>query len=243
MAKRANHEGTLVQLPSGSWRAQINIVGKRFSFTSKKKMECREWIKEKVSQMNLGWSDGSHQLLHDFMESWLVIKQTSIRPTTLYQYKMSCERYIYPTLGSLRLVEVRPELIQNLYTAMLKDGYGPRTVEVVHCVLHGALAYALKLGILARNPVDATTPPRVETKEMKFYDEAQTGEFLLAAMNSRNAALYHLAIATGLRQSELLGLKWSDLDWQRKTLYVQRQLKREYKDGDYFAPPKTRNGR
>jgi integrase len=243
MAKRANNEGTLVQLPSGSWRAQISIGGHRIGFTSKKKMECREWLKEKIGQLNLGWSDGSHQTLHTFMESWLVIKQTSLRPSTHYQYTLTCQRYIYPTLGPLKLAEVRPELIQNLYTDILKDGAGPRTVEVVHSVLHNAMAQAVKLGILARNPTDATTPPRVETKEMKFYDETQVGELQLAAMNSRNAAIYHLAIATGMRMSELLGLKWSDLDWQKKTLYVQRQLKRAFQNGDYFAPPKTKNGR
>ncbi len=105
------------------------------------------------------------------------------------------------------------------------------------------MTHAVKLGILAHNPTDATTPPKVETKEMKFYDEAQANELLLAAMNSRNGALYHLAIATAMRMSELLGLKWTDLDWQKKTLYVQRQLIRSIVDKDYFAPPKTKNGR
>ncbi len=108
MAKRANNEGTLVQLPSGSWRAQISIGGHRIGFTAKKKMEAREWLKEKIGQLNLGWSDGSHQLLQTFMESWLIIKKTSLRPSTHYQYTMICQRYIYPTLGPMRLAEVRP---------------------------------------------------------------------------------------------------------------------------------------
>jgi len=156
---------------------------------------------------------------------------------------MICRRHIIPTLGHFNLVEVKPKLIQKLFADKLQSGVGARTVEMIHAILHRALSQAVKLEILGRNPVDATTPPKVETKEMKFYDESQVSQFLLAARGNKNEALYHLALATGLRQSELLGLKWSDLDWQKKTLNVQRQLKRNFKQGDYFAQPKTNNGR
>jgi len=78
---------------------------------------------------------------------------------------------------------------------------------------------------------------------MKFYDEHQVSQFLLGARGNKNEALYHLALATGLRQSELLGLKWEDLDWQKKKLNVRRQLKPKFRKGDYFAQPKTQNGR
>jgi integrase len=97
--------------------------------------------------------------------------------------------------------------------------------------------------MLGRNPTDAVTPPRYEHEEMRFYDEAQVNQFLFAAKGNRNEALYYLAVTTGLRQSELLGLKWSDLDWVKKTLSVQRQLRREFKQGDYFTTPKTKAGK
>jgi integrase len=78
---------------------------------------------------------------------------------------------------------------------------------------------------------------------MKFYDETQVSQLLLAARGDRNEALYHLAIVTGIRQSELLALKWSDLDWQKRILKVQRQLKRNDLDQGYFTIPKTKAGK
>jgi integrase len=183
------------------------------------------------------------QTLREYLESWLISIQTSIRPGTLYQYTMTCRRHIIPTLGNLKLSEVRPALIQKLLANKLQSSSGARTVEMIHAVLHRALNQAVKLEILARNPVDATTPPKVEAKEMKFYDEHQVGQLLFGARGNKNEALYHLALATGLRLSELLGLKWEDLDWQKKKLNVRRQLKRKFKKGDYFAQPKTQNGR
>jgi len=84
-------------------------------------------------------------------------------------------------------------------------------------------------------------PPSQPVKEMKILDESQVSQLLVAARESRMEALLHLAVSTGMRQMEILGLKWKDLDWIKRTLKVERQLDRE--DGVQFSPPKTRNGR
>lgn len=243
MAKRANNEGTIHQLPSKNWRCQVILNGKRLSFTAKTKRGCADWLKEKVNKVDAGLSLGaSTQTLEEYLKTWLSSIQNSVRPGTYYQYSMTCRLHILPALGRLRLCEVHPALIQKLYASKLQAGISPRTVEIIHAVLHRAFEQAVKLDILGRNPVKATTPPKVQAKEMHFYDESQANQLLLAARGNRNEALYHLAIATGLRQSELLGLKWADLDWQKRSLRVQRQLKRGFKKGDYFSQPKTKNG-
>jgi integrase len=156
---------------------------------------------------------------------------------------MTCRKHIIPTLGSLRLKDLHAERIQRLYIQKTQEGCGDRTIKMIHSVLHSSLKKAVRLGMLGRNPTDAVTPPRYEHEEMRFYDEAQVNQFLFAAKGNRNEALYYLAVTTGLRQSELLGLKWSDLDWVKKTLSVQRQLRREFKQGDYFTTPKTKAGK
>ncbi len=245
MAKRrGNKEGCVVQRSKNSWRCQVSIGGTRFSHTAPTRKECQEWLKKITSEAEMGLDyKGAQQTFEEFLETWLANIRTSVRPVTFYQYQMTCKRYILPTLGQIKLNQVKPGLIQKLYAEKLQSGLGARTVEIIHSVLHRAFVQAVKLEILGRNPVDATTPPKVEEKEMRFFDESQVSLFLLAARGDKNEIVYHLAIATGMRQSELLGLKWSDLDWQKKTITIQRQLKRLFRGEGYFSPPKTRNGR
>ena len=101
---------------------------------------------------------------------------------------------------------------------------------------------AVANGIIARNPCDGVLLPRYERKEMMVLDENQVTKFLIAAEESRYKALYHLAITTGMRFSELIGLKWSDINWDKRTIKVQRQLQYIPHQGYQFNDPKTRSG-
>lgn len=156
---------------------------------------------------------------------------------------MNSHKRIIPSIGQTKLKDLKPELIQNFYDRELKKGTGIRTIEIIHVILHKSLDYAVRMGFIGRNPVDLTNPPRPEKKEMKFYDENETNQFLLAAQGDRNEVLYQLVLATGLRQSEVLGLKWSDLDIEKSTITVQRQLKRNRQKENYFKTTKTAAGR
>jgi len=102
---------------------------------------------------------------------------------------------------------------------------------------------AVELGYLSRNPADGTTRPRLEQKEMLVLNEDQAYQFLIAAQQSRLYALYHLAIKTGMRQGEILGLRWDDLNWRTGILQIKRQLQRVDHVGHIFTEPKTRSGR
>ena len=245
MAKknRGRNEGSISPRSNGRWRAQVSLCGKRLSRDFTTKVQCQRWIREVLDKKDQGFNfDGAQISLREFLEDWLITKEASLRPETHYQYSMTCRKYIIPLLGKLKLIELRPEHIQKLYQAEKQAGVGDRTIEMIHMVLHGALGHAVKLGLLSRNPTDATIPIRPKHKEMKFYDETQVNQFLLSAKGDNYEMIYYLAIATGMRQSELLGLKWSDLDWRYKTIIVQRQLTRGKKDGDYFTSLKTQAG-
>ena len=97
--------------------------------------------------------------------------------------------------------------------------------------------------MIARNPASYTQPPKKPVTEMEILNESQVSQLLVAAKGNRLEALFHLALITGARQMELLGLKWSDLDWVKQTLKVERQLLRPDGDGIKFSAPKTRYGR
>ena len=90
--------------------------------------------------------------------------------------------------------------------------------------LHCALKQAVKEGLIGHNPMDAVERPKVETQEFHIFTEEQARTFLAAAKGHPYEALFYLALTTGLRKGELLGLMWSDVDWEKGTLRVERQL-------------------
>jgi integrase len=145
-------------------------------------------------------------------------------------------------MGKMKLQDIHPSHIKQLYALKKEEGRGSRTLQLIHAVLHCALKQAVREGILGRNPVDAVERPKVVQSEFKILTEEQSRQFLIAAVDSPYKALYYLALTTGKRQGELLGLKWSDLDWEKGTLLVQRQLQRVEHRGLALIPPKTRAG-
>jgi len=242
--RRSNHEGTIYKLANGSFRAQIRLNGERLSHTAKTEKECIDWRKKTITQIDQGLTfTGAQTTVAELLEGWLVSIKPSYQRDSWYIYEMNSHKRIIPAIGSIKLKDLIPEHIQRLYDTELQKGTGRRTIEVIHVILHKSLDYAVKRVLIGRNPTDLTNPPRPYKKEMKFYDENETNQFLLAAHGDRNEVLYQLVLATGLRQSEALGLKWSDLDLEKCTLTVQRQLIRNFKKGDYFKTTKTASGR
>jgi len=114
---------------------------------------------------------------------------------------------------------------------------------MIHAVLHRSLNHALQLGLIGRNPAQAVIKPKLQKKEMQTLTDTQVPTLLLATKGTRYEALYQLAITTGLRQGEILGLIWSDLDESTRRLHVQRQLQRLPNQGLVFTEPKSAAGR
>lgn len=242
--RRGNLEGSIFQRKNGTWRGQISLNGRRLSFGAKTRQEVHAWLKQIQKQVDGGLTyQGASTVLSEFLDNWLVSIRTTVRPGTWSHYEIACRNHINPVLGRTRLKDINAIHIQALYDQKSQLGVGPRTVKVIHVVLHRSLEHAVKLGMIGRNPTNAVTPPRYQPDEMKFFDENQVSQLMLAAREDRNEALYHLAVVTGMRQSELLALKWSDLDWSKKSLKVQRQLKRQGLEDGYFSSPKTKAGR
>ena len=245
MAKRrSNHEGSIYQRKDGLWCAQVSLQGRRLTKYEKTQSQCRAWIKEMLRKIDDGLTfDGSQVTLDRFVESWLNGKELSRRPNTVAQYRQVVRLHILPILGQLRLQEIRPAHLKQLYLLKQDEGTGARTVQVMHAILHNLMKQAIREGILSRNPADAVERPKVEQAEMQTFSEEQTRQFLITASGSQFEAVYYLALSTGMREGELLGLKWSDVDWNRGTIFVQRQLQQVKGQGFVFVPPKTKAGR
>ena len=218
MAKRrANNEGTIYKRDNGKWRAQITLNGYRLSFTGNTQKACQDWIKETRNQIDKGLTfRGANTKLEDFLAGWLINVNSSRSENTAKLYKWMVENRIIPFIGNLRLKDLSTKRIQNYYDFLCKKGLSEHAVSFTHKVLQVAMSHAVKLSLIVSNPCVGTTPPKQKQKEMKFLDENQVQVLLTTAqlLGDRFYPLYHLAIHTGMRQSELLGLKWEDLDWE-----------------------------
>ena len=242
--RRANNEGSIFQRPNGGWRAQVSIDGRRLSYTGQTQKECQKWLKETIIQVDQGFTfEGSDTLLKDFLEDWLISVQSSRSKTTTALYIRTVNIEIIPILGKTKLNDLNPGIIQRFYDYQIKIGKSGHAVHTMHKILKVSLQHAVKLGMIIRNPCKVTTPPRPEKHEMKIYDENQIQIFLNTALSIKDQyyPLYYLAFHTGMRQSELIGLKWEDIDWERNTLQVRRQLLRHKGGGYEFSKPKSRS--
>ncbi len=242
--RRGNNEGSIYRRIDGRWCAQISLGGHRLTKYAESQKECRDWIREMLDKVRGGLTFKATQItLDQYFQHWLSGKELSRRPKTLLQYKQIVTMHLSPGLGKYKLQDLRPDHITMLYTKKREEGTGARTVYLIHAVLNCALNQAVREGILGKNPVDAVERPRVEETEHQVLTEDQARQFIIASMNHRHAAIFHLAIMTGMREGELLGLKWADLDWSKGTIFVQRQVQRIPGKGLMLFPPKTKSGK
>ena len=244
MARRIKNEGTIYRRENGYWRAQYSLNGRRVSFTAQSQKECLDWVRRMQEQSNKGLTyENATVKLAIYLDGWLQSKKGTVRNKTLEHYQRDIENHIIPILGRIKVVDLRPFHIQGLYDQKLKEGIGIRSVGHLHSTLRQAMNHAMRIGVIYSNPCTATSIPKVPQREMLILDEGEVQSLLITAQQSQPElfALYYMAINTGLRQSELLGLKWSDLDEERSILHVRRQVRFVKGRGVEFSQLKTKS--
>lgn len=181
----------------------------------------------------------------EYLERWLESAKATVAPKTAERYAQIVHNNVLPRIGQKKLSDLDPATIQKLYSDALKsgrcDGTGGLSAESVlyiHRVLHKALRDAVMMGILARNPCDAVTAPRTARKQNKVIEADDMPAFLQALEGSVFYLPALLAMTTGLRRGEILGLKWEHIDFKRKVLYVEQSLS-ETDDGIELKETKT----
>jgi integrase len=245
MAKhRGWNEGTISKRSNGSFRAQITLEGRRLSFTGKTVQECRGWIKQTIGQIDGGLSyQGASMTFGEYLEIWLRTLKQNRRAKTFLSYRRIADRYILPAFGAVRLRDLQSFRIEQYLTTESEKGVGDRTCQIIYAIMHACLETTVRKGLLGRNPLDAVEKPKVKHPiKIVTLQPEQIQQLLIAAEGDRDAVLYHLALTTGLREGEIIGLKWSDLDWERSRLKIQRQVQRIDGQGLVFSEPKTQFG-
>lgn len=190
--------------------------------------------------------DAPRERFGDFMRQWLEDKAAQIRPSTLRSYRWLVEQHIIPQLGHHELTKLRPQHLQKFYTD-LRNREKPlsnRSIQYAHTLIHEALDRAVKWGLVSRNVADAVDPPRPDHGKGTTWTVEQAIAFLRANEQAepRYYAAFVLAIMTGLRKGEILGLKWADIDFDNRVIQVNRTL--TWIGGNpVFQEPKTDRSR
>lgn len=246
MARRGHHEGSIYQRKDGRWVASITLENrKRKELYGKTRKEVQEKLKAALREQEQGTLvTGPQQTVAQYLDEWLKAHKQVIRPRSYERYEAIIRLHLVPKLGKLPLQKLSGQHLQRLYTEKLESGLSSTTVSAIHNMLHTALDNAVKLGILARNVCETVSPPRKVHKEMKPLSPEQARQLLEAAKGHPREALFVLALATGMRRGELLGLKWQDVDLEQGVLHVRRALTRMptglgYKETE----PKTKKSR
>jgi integrase len=187
--------------------------------------------------------DAGNLRVSEYLARWLADSvRGSVKPITFESYERLVRLHIVPAVGRVKLKNLTPAHLQGFYRDRLDAGLSPRTVQYLHVLLHRSLKQALRWNLVPRNVAEAVDPPRIHRKEMHPLSPVQARTFLEAAREDRLEALYVVALHCGLRQGELFGLRWSDVDLEEGTLRVNRSLSRT-KDGPVFTIPKTAKSR
>ena len=248
--------GHIKQRSKGSWSIVLDLgrdpsTGKRkqqWVTVRGTKKEAEKKLSELQHQLNTGEFVKSSKLtVREFLTQWFQdYVKTNARAATAEGYKIIVERHLIPSLGGIALAQLQPSHIQGYYAKALgegrcdgKGGLAARTVVHHHRVLREALSHAVKWGLVGRNVADAVDPPRAVNKEMKALDSAGVLRLLDAARGTIYFPLINLATFTGMRRSELLGLRWLDLNLSRGTVSIVQVLHCLPGGRIVFEQPKT----
>ena len=185
------------------------------------------------------------------LEQWLSeYVDVQVRPNTAEGYRIICELHIVPALGILSLEELHPSHVIKYHKSALvngrrdgKGGLSAQTVKHHHRVLSQALEYGIGQGLLSRNVCKQVKAPRPAYKETRVLAVEQIARLFETAQETPYFHLIHLALYTGLRRSELLGLRWKDTDLVSSIVHVTQGLNMLRNKLPVFAPPKTAKSR
>ncbi len=244
VGKRANGEGSIHQRKDGRWCASIGVgMGKRKHFLGRTRGEVSKQLHAALDEQAKGTLvTGPRQAVRQFFKQWLDAVRPSLRPRTFVRYEQFVRLHVVPDLGSLSLTKLGPQHLQRLYTSRLDAGLSPTTVNHLHALIHKALSNAVRWGLVNRNVADLVDPLRNRHFEIATLSGEQARAFLDAAAGSRLEALFVLAVTTGMRQGELLGLRWRDVDLDAGMLQVRGSMQAT-PDGLRIMEPKTPGSR
>lgn len=245
--KRGNGEGTITKRPDGRYMGQLSLTDpatgkrKRKTVYGKTKKEVMEKINKIKYELQTGIYTGENDItIKDWVLTWLnEYKKNSLKKGTYTNYHTYTNNHIIPNIGDVKIQDLRADHIQSMYNKLLESGrknpskiqskgLSPTTIKRIHIIINASLKQALKNGLINKNVAEAVTVPKQIKQEIQPLLKEEIQKFLEVAKEDRLYAAFLLECGTGLRRGELLGLKWEDIDFKKRTLRVRRSLVIQY---------------
>lgn len=260
--KRGQNEGSIYKRKDGRWTAALSVGGtRRKTFYGKTRQEVQEKLTAELGKKQAGLpiATDERQTVGQFLDHWLKESvKSSVRPKTYDSYAQLVRLHLKPRLGHIRLSKLTPQLLQAELNWWLKkgrrkpakatDGDGeshalsPRTVQYLRAVLRRALVQAVKWNLVSRNVATLVDPPRSRRQPVTVLTPEQAKAFVKTIKGDRMEPLYLAALTLGLREGEVLGLRWQNINFESGTLRVEYGLQRIEKKLQ-LVPPKTERSR
>ena len=263
MAKRrSNGEGNIRKRKDGRWEGRYTAghdpaTGKQVfkNVLGKTQAEVKEKLKKALVECGkIDFTKTGQYTVGTWMDAWYEnVAKIKVRPSSHQTYKGYIDNHIKPNIGNIPLEKLTTMDLQKLYRKLLTKGrverieskeqpkgLSAKTVRNINQVISSAMDFAVAQKIISENPCKAVALPKLEHKEMQTIPAEQLQAFLQEAKATGVYEMYYIELATGLRRGELLGLKWSDIDWKNGIIKVRRQVARV--NGEIVeAPLKTKN--
>ena len=237
----------IYQQPNGTYCARfVAKFGKRKSKRSKKLQEVRQWIADaRYIDEHSDLNQATDMIVDAWYDYWIGIKKQTVRPNTVRNYTERYERNIKKVIGSKLLTEVKPVHCQKIFSDMAEEGYKTTTIYQTRIALYNMLEFARENDVIITNPCKKSVKSDMgkpsEKKEALTIDVQK--KFLDAVVGYSYENQYRFILQTGLRTGELTGLRWSDIDFDNRTMKIERTMEYRYKVGEWrVGPPKSKSG-
>lgn len=270
MARRAKGDGSLKERANGRWEGYLPYKdnlgrSRRKYFTGRTKREVQALINAFKQTLARGpYFEPARKPLETYLAEWLQTDAPKhVKPHVIPSYERYIKLYLNPLIGHLPLAELTTPIVQAWCDTLAETGrailkgskpaggqskaapkpLAPSTISRAKGILQSALGDARRRGLILDNPADGAKGPTIRREEMKYWRPEQTRKFLASVEGHYLEAYYLVALALGLRISEALGLRWSDVDLEKGTLKVEQTLQRSKVDNPIIADVKRGSSR
>lgn len=236
-------QGSFVRKRGNTWTAYYYFADddlkrqQRSKGGFKTKAEAQSYLNSVLHTVRSGeYIEPSKMTFGEYLEErWFPIIQSTIRPTTFSSYRAQLRLHVIPRIGRVPLQQLRADHLDQVYVQLLQSGrcdskeggLSPKTVRYLHTTIHKALKDAERKGLVTRNVASAADPPRQRqagSQEMKTWTVEEVRTFLNEMTDHRIGGAYTLAVTTGMRRGEILGLRWSDIDFVAQRLSIRQTI-------------------